>query len=103
MDTCLKINQKLQELLSLAYSIIYADSLSVFPTFTLPVVPIVPYDTLVPLFDAQLLDDSAYSRIFEASTGFPLGSTASQARNERHQALHIKPFLEEKVNKSSKK
>jgi hypothetical protein len=88
LDSCQKINQALQQLLRMAYVRIYHEKPSdKIPIFHIPVAPNLPYELLLPLFDAQILDDLAYSRIFEASTGFPLGERALKAREERHKAV----------------
>ena len=66
------------------------------PMFTIPLAPNLPYDLLLPLFDAQVLDEPAYSRIFEACIGFPLGERALSARDDRHKAQNIRPFDDKK-------
>lgn len=92
LDSCLKINQALQRLLRMAYILIYNNKPSdKIPQFHIPVAPNLPYEMLLPLFDAQVLDDVAYSRLFEASTGFPLGERAIIARQDRHKALTVLP------------
>jgi hypothetical protein len=92
VDSCLKINQALQQLLRMAYMLIYSDKASdKIPSFYIPTAPNLPYDMLLPLFDAQLLDDMAYSRIFEACTGFPMGERALKAREDRHKAVTVVP------------
>jgi len=102
LDSCMKINQALQRLLQMAYTLIYNQKSSSsddgaeaskrkIPSFYIPLAPNLPYDLLLPLFDAQVLDDLAYSRIFEASTGFPLGERAIKAREDRHKALTVLP------------
>ncbi len=103
LDSCMKINHALQRLLQMAYTIIYNNKSQEdeedghnttkrkIPSFHIPLAPNLPYDLLLPLFDAQVLDDLAYSRIFEASTGFPLGERALKAREDRHKALTILP------------
>ena len=94
VEACLKINKALQALLSMTYALIYnKDNI---PAFTLPLAPNLPYDLLLPLFDSQVLDEQAYSRIFEACIGFPLGERALAARDDRHKALNIRPFDEKK-------
>jgi len=71
----------------MAYGLIYnTDNV---PTFSIPIAPNLPYDLLLPLFDAQVLDEKAYSKLFEASVGFSLGEGALKAREERHKALTV--------------
>ena len=91
LDSCLKINQALQRLLRMAYMLVYNKSVEKIPSFHIPTAPNLPYELLLPLFDAQILDDMAYSRIFEASTGFPLGEKALKAREDRHKAATVLP------------
>jgi len=50
----MKLNQALQGLLAMAYELIYEDKDSNVPTFTIPVAPNLPYELLLPLFDAQV-------------------------------------------------
>jgi hypothetical protein len=111
MEACLRLNRTLQDLLSFAYTLIYSEPASEkprsIPTFSIPLAPNIPYELLLPLFDAQVLDDKAYSYLFEVSTGFPLGERAIAARDERHKAANIMPFRdkkeEDKPDPSSKK
>ena len=91
LDSCLKINQALQKLLRMAYMLVYDKPAEKIPSFHIPCAPNLPYELLLPLFDAQILDDLAYSRIFEASTGFPVGERALKARDERHKAATVLP------------
>lgn len=103
VDSCLKINQALQQLLRMAYMLIYDRQnapMEKIPSFYIPTAPNLPYNMLLPLFDAQVLDDLAYSRIFEACTGFPLGERAVKAREDRHKAettLPSTPFASANV------
>ena len=95
---CRRINSALQELMGLVYMLIYSQEGSGTrrgPNISIPVAPVLPYELLQPMFDAKLLDDQAYSYIFEASLGFPVSKDAYKSREERHQALHLKPFLKE--------
>lgn len=95
MEACLRLNQAMQDLLSMTYGLIYAgDQERSMPTFSIPLAPNLPYELLLPLFESQVLDDKAYSHLFEASTGFPLGQRAVAARDERHKATTIMPFLD---------
>lgn len=87
MEACLRLNRTLQDLLTKTYTLIYDQR--VIPTFTIPLAPNIPYELLLPLFDAQVLDDRAYSYLFETCTGFPLGERALAARDERHKAAHV--------------
>jgi hypothetical protein len=84
VDCCLRLNQALQGLLAKAYGSIYLDHKQ--PAFHVPTAFNLPYELLTPLFDAELLDDSAYSRILEASIGFPLGENARVARKARKES-----------------
>jgi len=89
-EGCLKLNQALQGLLTMAYELIYEDSANGrAPTFSIPLAPNLPYELLLPLFDAQVLDETAYNRLFEASVGFSLGEHALKAREDRHKALTV--------------
>jgi len=90
LDACARLNQSLQRLLSDVYAHVYP-SAETRPAFHIPVVLNVPYEHLVPLFDAQLLAPTAYSHIVEACTGFPLGPQALAAREDRHKAATVLP------------
>ena len=90
LDACLKINRALQYLLSEVYARVYAKA-EKQPSFHIPIAPILPYEHLLPLFDAKVLDDGAYSLIFEASTGYALGTHALAAREDRHKAATVLP------------
>lgn len=100
MEACLRLNRTLQDLLVFAYTLIYSEPSAELPrpipSFSIPLAPNIPYELLLPLFDAQVLDDKAYSYLFEACTGFPLGERAIAARDERHKAVNVMPFLERK-------
>lgn len=97
MEACLRLNKALQELLATSYALIYsADPSTKIPTFVIPLAPNIPYEMLLPLFDAQVLDDRAYSQLFETCTGFPLGERAIAIREERHKAVNIMPFKDKK-------
>ena len=88
-EACLKLNQELQGLLRMTYGLIYrSDNV---PTFMIPMGPNLPYEMLLPLFDAKLLSNQAYNLILEASLGFPMGDEALEARHQRHEAAHVKP------------
>lgn len=107
-ETCLRINRALEGLLELAYHKIYGAVYDVahgrgdgthrrMPTFTIPAAPTLPMEQLLPLFDAQLLDDSSYSHILEVALGFPMNrGTANAARKDRHNAANILPFKDKK-------
>ena len=85
----------------MSYTLIY--NKENIPSFTIPLAPNLPYDLLLPLFDSQVLDEQAYNRIFEACIGFPLGEKALSAREDRHKALHVRPFDEKKKEAAPKK
>jgi hypothetical protein len=92
LDCCQKITLSLSELLEEVYGLIYDKQKN--PTFLIPIAPNMPYEMLLPLFDAQVLDDIAYSHIFRACTGYPLGNRALSAREDRHNAQNVMPFVE---------
>ena len=98
MEACLRLNRALQELLNASYTLIYPGTTTT-PTFTIPLAPNIPYEMLLPLFEAQVLDDRAYSYLFETCTGFPLGERAIAAREERHKAVNVMPFKDKKEDK----
>jgi hypothetical protein len=50
-----------------------------------------------------VLDDRAYSYLFETCTGFPLGEKALSAREERHKAVNIMPFKDRAQDQQQKK
>ena len=105
MEACLRLNRVLQDLLSMTYSLIYnsdPEAKRQIPTFTIPLAPNIPFDLLLPLFEAQVLDDRAYSYLFESSTGFPLGERAIAAREDRHKALTVMPFKDKKTDGGAK-
>ena len=95
VEACLKLNGALQRLMDMVHGLLYPSAEKV-PTFHIPTAPNLPYEMLLPLFDAQVLDEAAYNRIFEACIGFPLGEGAFKARTDRHLAQNVKPFLDKK-------
>ncbi len=101
MEACLRLNRTLQDLLTKTYTLIYDQR--VIPTFTIPMAPNIPFEMLLPLFDAQVLEDKAYSYLFETCTGFPLGEKALAAREERHKATNVMPFRDKKEDSGPKK
>ena len=63
----------------------------------MPSAPTLPIEQLLPLFDAQLIDDAAYSHILEVSLGFPMDRAgALKARTDRHRAANVLPFKDKK-------
>ena len=67
------------------------------PTFIIPAAPTLPLEQLLPLFDAQLLDDDSYSHLMEVSLGFPMNKErAIGARQDRHRAANVLPFKDKK-------
>ena len=106
MEACLRLNTAMQDLLADTYALIYSsqgDTQRQVPSFTIPLAPNLPYEMLLPLFDAQVLDDRAYSYLFETCTGFPLGEKALSAREERHKAVNIMPFKDRAQDQQQKK
>lgn len=106
MEACLRLNQSMEDLLSMSYGLIYENNDDggdrrdrKMPAFSIPLAPNLPYELLLPLFESQVLDDKAYSHLFEASTGFPLGQRAIAARDERHRATTFQDKSKDETKK----
>lgn len=101
LDTCRSINRHLEEMLYEVHKEMYGTQGN--PRFSIPVVPVIPFETLLMAYESQMIDDKSVSMVLKATWGFSLGEEAGKARAEKRKAEFVLPFKDKKDSENTKK
>jgi len=96
LDTCRSINRHLEQMLHEIHGSIYGGEGN--PTFSIPVVPVIPFEQLMLAYDNMLIDDKHFSMILQSCWGFSLSDDAVKARVEKRKAEYVLPFRDKKTD-----